>query len=823
MPEHVSELSRPAFERLVREHHAAVYSSALRIVRDEATALDVTQDVYLAVLSGRIVLTGDGDERVLRWFAVRSSLQAMRARENRRAREEGYAMVHADVRTSDPLEARDESSALASSIARLPESLRVPLQLRYFEDMTFDAVGDALSISGPAAHERVKRALAALRDNLSRAGFAAVATGLEENLSSAARASIVQAPPQLARQLVALHSGAAATSIASALGLAVVVVLTTVAVLTWTASTSGGAKSGGTHSAAQLASNATGAIAAADARAPQESPLVEPLNATSMRTVVPTSMPSTPVAATETPVETTGTIRGILLDDRELPVANQVVVAESIEREGKIAAYAGRGKTGRDGAFEIPVPIGPALETNYTLVLEGRLELMHRGKDEFVRAKSGKTVDAGTLHVRASLKDEPGDFTLDLEIVDARGAPIAGAVAVLSRGVRSQDGWSPRTWEAGGPSDSSGRAHFSGAHVGAKHLAVDARDQGYAQASLEFELGLGSHSRRIVLERGLEISGRLVDVQGRAVAPDPEHRGLDEDIQVHVHASGADNDWIFASIDAQGAFVVRGLDPGEYELGLGGGPWSPLCTSGVRAGTRDLVLTLKLDDDPLPHGDHCAEIHARLVDAITGQPVAADVLTSDVEQLQTGVTRAQFDLDDAPGLLWQAPVQVMWIGAYPEPSDRLRRTGLAGGTYVFIARVPGYATALSAPITLAPHALESGLVLRLVRPVAIAGRVLDIDGQPCANAFVLVNGSGPHSLERARATDLEIERTDGKPATWRQDIARTDAEGRFRFADLAPNLAYTFHALHVERDPVASASVAGTTKDGVELRFTRKR
>src|SRR5262245_6472895 len=132
-------LGKDRFEELVRLHHAAVYRSALRIVRDSATAQDVTQQVYLAVLEGRIALAGDGDERVLRWFAVKTALAELRATRQRRAREEKTAM--SSVHSANEPESNDEKTSLWRHVAALPQEQEIALRLRFEEGLTFAAMG----------------------------------------------------------------------------------------------------------------------------------------------------------------------------------------------------------------------------------------------------------------------------------------------------------------------------------------------------------------------------------------------------------------------------------------------------------------------------------------------------------------------------------------------------------------------------------------------------------------------------------------------------------------------------------------------------------
>jgi len=215
MHESNDRLTRAAYDKLVRQHHAAVYASALRIVRDVDSALDVTQNVYVALLEGRITLSGTEDERVLRWFAIRGSLQILREQSHRRQREETYAMEQPEARLDARALDADSATALERFIERLPDELRAAVHLRFHEGLTFARIGEALEISEPAAFERVKRALERLKDGLSRAGLSAVALDVEHLLETSTVAPT--APIFVAQKLASLHPATASASIAAAL------------------------------------------------------------------------------------------------------------------------------------------------------------------------------------------------------------------------------------------------------------------------------------------------------------------------------------------------------------------------------------------------------------------------------------------------------------------------------------------------------------------------------------------------------------------------------------------------------------------------------
>jgi len=518
-----------------------------------------------------------------------------------------------------------------------------------------------------------------------------------------------------------------------------------------------------------------------------------------------------------------GTIVGQLVDAEGGPVADQVVIASSIERQGKFSRWVARGRTEGHGRFSLRATVGAGGVTNYQIALEGRLQLAESNPDEFVRVESNATVDVGVLKLVPRRTDRKGVFTIAVNLVDAGGGAVPGVTVTLLRAVNSEDGWSGERWEVSAKSDARGRAQLDGEYVGKKFLVVEPRELGLRRVRRELEITEGSQTLTVVLEKGLEIRGRLVDVDGRAVVRAPGEAHFGDDLQLHALDPAQPRKWIFADGGTNGDFRFHGLDDGRHILEVSRGPWSSICLDGVRAGATDVVVTLKRRDDPLDRGHHCAEIHARLVDADKRAPVAIDIEGVKVEKLDPGTQPAHFEVDIAPSFLWAPPVQTAWIGAYPADSDRVHVGSLSAGTYAFVVRAPGYAPEFVAPIALAAHEMRSDLVLSLVRPTRVVGRVLDIDSKPCANAFVLVNGIGPSSRDRLERIDRDVVRTNGHPRSAVWELARTDAQGKFAVEGLSPRYDYVIEALHMSFEPVSSSLVAGHAPGAVELRFAKKR
>ncbi|MSR47391.1 MAG: sigma-70 family RNA polymerase sigma factor [Planctomycetes bacterium] len=92
--------------------------------------------------------------------------------------------------------------------------------LRFQEGLTFAQLGECLGIAEPTAFDRVKRAVATLRERLAQFGHAAVLTELESWLG---RGEAIAVPTGLAGSLIALAAGGGTAATAGKPLLAIVV------------------------------------------------------------------------------------------------------------------------------------------------------------------------------------------------------------------------------------------------------------------------------------------------------------------------------------------------------------------------------------------------------------------------------------------------------------------------------------------------------------------------------------------------------------------------------------------------------------------------
>lgn len=198
------------FKKLVAKHREMVYNACLRVLGNSADAQDATQAVFLILWrkGGKVKEAS----RLAGWLyrvAVNTSKDMIKSKVARRMREKAAAVEMQDKK--ETVIGSDISDHLDEAIASLPEKIRTPLVLHYFEGYTHMEIGNILRCPRGTVSPRINMGLSMLRARFAKTGTAISAAVLVQHLSSM---SAEAAPAALSAALDALAAKGTANAVA---------------------------------------------------------------------------------------------------------------------------------------------------------------------------------------------------------------------------------------------------------------------------------------------------------------------------------------------------------------------------------------------------------------------------------------------------------------------------------------------------------------------------------------------------------------------------------------------------------------------------------
>lgn len=198
--EYADKGSEAAFAALTERHVNLVYSMALRRTSSPHAAEEITQAVFIVLakkarsLSSKTVLSG--------WLYHTTRLTAANFLRGEIRRQQREQEAHMQSTLNEPPVADEAWTQIAplleDAMAKLGESDRDALVLRFFENKNLREVGAAIGSNEDAAKRRIYRALEKLRKTLEKRGVRSTTAVIAEAVSAH---SVHAAPLALAKSI----------------------------------------------------------------------------------------------------------------------------------------------------------------------------------------------------------------------------------------------------------------------------------------------------------------------------------------------------------------------------------------------------------------------------------------------------------------------------------------------------------------------------------------------------------------------------------------------------------------------------------------------
>lgn len=160
---------RAELHREVEQHGTMVYRLAYRIVRNQADAEDVAQEVFVKYVQARRRAAITNPRAWLSITSLNTARNLLRGEKNRKRREDSWARdPQRQLTVSAKSPNVDENEAdLWDAVDQLPDELKFPLLLHYQEGLKYREIATALRCPPGTVATRISQAKDRLRTRVS--------------------------------------------------------------------------------------------------------------------------------------------------------------------------------------------------------------------------------------------------------------------------------------------------------------------------------------------------------------------------------------------------------------------------------------------------------------------------------------------------------------------------------------------------------------------------------------------------------------------------------------------------------------------------------
>lgn len=161
--------NKSAWTKLVKRYEKGIYNYTFRMVNNPDDAMDLLQDIFLAVF--RSLATFRGDSPFKGWLfriAHYRCIQHYRRKRPTQSLDDAPEPIaeHQQFCPDRQLNSNQQSNDLQRAMQYLSFNQKLVVELKFFQQCTFDDIANQLGISSNTAKSRLYSALDKLKDQL---------------------------------------------------------------------------------------------------------------------------------------------------------------------------------------------------------------------------------------------------------------------------------------------------------------------------------------------------------------------------------------------------------------------------------------------------------------------------------------------------------------------------------------------------------------------------------------------------------------------------------------------------------------------------------
>lgn len=161
---------KAAYEKLFRQNYTILVRFAKDIVKDQDTAEDLVQEVFVKIWERREKIDIKTSVRAYLYMAVKNHCFSKLKAEQRHAyMDESLAdnLLYSDTDTDKDTDTMDLKQHISNALDKLPPRCALIFKMSRFEYKTYQEIADALELSVKTVENQMGKALQIMRSNLS--------------------------------------------------------------------------------------------------------------------------------------------------------------------------------------------------------------------------------------------------------------------------------------------------------------------------------------------------------------------------------------------------------------------------------------------------------------------------------------------------------------------------------------------------------------------------------------------------------------------------------------------------------------------------------